>query len=97
MAITLALYLTLYLGMLFSIVLGFAQVIMSFIIIYHFKKLGEFSKLLFITYLILTSTILFLIATDNYGDINFIMQFAVIPMLLAFFHLYITYRIKNEL
>ncbi|WP_136465086.1 hypothetical protein [Flagellimonas onchidii] len=95
--LTLVLYLTVYLGLLFSIVLGGVQVIMSLIMLYNFKKLSETNKVLFIIYLIPTATILVLIATDNYGDINYIMKFAVIPMMLAFLHLYITYRIKNEL
>lgn len=92
---------TIYLGLLFLIPLGIAQIIMGIYMIYNEKKLTKkISKLL--TFYILTSTSvlisLFFIYTSFFtnGDGLFIL-IMIISILLAFLHLYITYLINNNL
>lgn len=94
--ITTILYTTIYLGLLFSIILGFAQVIMSLFILYNFKSLTQVTKALFILYLIPTAVVLTLIILDSYGNLDSLVEIIAFPMTLAFLHLYITYRIKNQ-
>lgn len=94
--ITIILYATVYLGMLFSMVLGFAQVLMSIFIIINFQSLTQITKALFLIYLIPTCTILILIILDKYGDLDSMLEIIAIPMSLALLHLYITYRIKID-
>ena len=96
--ITAVLYLTLYLGMLFSMILGFVQVIMSVDILTRFGELNQKVKKLFVIYLVGTSTILTLIITqfvELFKDFGLFIYF-IIPSLLALLHLYITYLISRE-
>ena len=96
--ITVVLYLTVYFGMLFSMVLGFAQVIISLYILTEFNKLKKNTKILFSFYLIGTVSILTLIFTDRvtlYKDFGLLVYF-IIPSILALIHLYITYLISRE-
>ncbi len=94
---TLILYLTFYLGALFQIVLGAVQVLMSLYIITRFKSLTPLLKQLFSIYVVLTTVVLALIFTESANNNLWIAVHLVVPMLIAIFHLYITYRIKNEL
>ncbi|SHH26139.1 hypothetical protein [Winogradskyella jejuensis] len=93
-SITAALYLIVYLGMLFSMVLGAAQILMSLVILYYFKTLSKTTKILFAFYLILAASVLSLVYLNSVFD-NVLLYFGL-PMLTALFHLYITYRIKIE-
>jgi hypothetical protein len=92
--VTLLLYLTLYLGMIFQIVLGTMQVLMSIYILTKYNTLEKKTKSLFIIYLIATVTTLVLIASGLTLNNGLFMIHLIIPMLIAFFHLYITYKIK---
>lgn len=99
MVITTAiLYLTVYFGMLFSMLLGFSQVIISTYIITEFDKLSKNIKIWFSIYLTGTVSILTLIFTDTvtlHKDIGLVIYF-IIPSILALLHLYITYLISKE-
>lgn len=92
--ITLLLYLTIYFGMIFQIVLGITQVLMSIYILSKYNGLEKKTKLLFKIYMTLTITVLSIIGSGVIANTGFIAIYLVIPMLLAFFHLYITYQIK---
>ncbi len=92
--ITLLLYLTIYFGMIFQIVLGITQVLMSIYILSKYNGLEKKTKLLFKIYMTLTITVLSIIGSGVIANTGFILIYLVIPMLLAFFHLYITYQIK---
>ena len=95
---TAVLYLTYYFGMLFSIVLGFAQVIISLCILSEYKTLPKNIKIWFSVYLTGTVSILTLIFTNTitlHKDIGLLIYF-IIPSILALLHLYITYLISKE-
>lgn len=94
--ITILLYLTLYLGMLFQMVLGVGQVLMSLYMLYNYNKLEKQIKFLFNIYLVSVVTILSVIAFGKIISTGFITIHLIIPMLIAFFHLYITYKIKES-
>ena len=96
---TLLLYFTFWGGILAHIILGAIQLIMSISIIIHFKKQSKIVRTLFTTYVITTITITILFRTlKNNGDggLDFIFLWMIITMLLALFHLYITYKIKTS-
>ena len=82
--------------MLFQIVLGGMQVLMSIFILIKYEHLSKEVKPLFITYLILTASILTIIFSGIVKYEGYVLVYFVIPMLIAFFHLYITYEIKNH-
>ncbi|MEM9678840.1 MAG: hypothetical protein AAF901_00840 [Bacteroidota bacterium] len=95
----LVLYFTIYLGMLFSMILGATQILMSIIILIKFKTLSTLVKKLFITYLILTLLLLVVLTKTMYSDFtgNYGLLFwFVIPMILACYHVFITYKIKTS-
>lgn len=96
---TLLLYLTFYGGIMAQIVLGIVQVIMSVLILFNYSKLSISLKKLFITYLILAISaisIYIINLTIGESDLSFFILFTVATMLIAFFHLYITYKIKKS-
>lgn len=80
--------------MIFQIVLGITQVLMSIYILSKYNGLEKKTKLLFKIYMTLTITVLSIIGSGVFANTGFIAIYLVIPMLLAFFHLYITYQIK---
>jgi len=96
--LTLALYITINYGMLFQIVLGSIQVLMGIYILSNYNSLNKKTKSLFNLYMLLTIVILSLIFYGNVDDggIWWLLIYLVIPMLLAFLHLYITYKIKQS-
>lgn len=96
---TLILYLTVILGMAFQIILGCIQVLMSLYILTHFKSLDRKLKPLFIFYISITTVILILIVTNNYNNwysTNGTLLWIILPMTLAFLHLFITYKIYKS-
>jgi hypothetical protein len=93
--INLLLYLTIYFGMIFQIFLGAVQVLMSIYIFTKYNSLDKRIKPLFIAYVVLTVIILSLITSGLIVNTGFITVYLIIPMLLAFFHLYITYKIRS--
>ena len=94
--ITLVLYLTFFLGALFQMVLGVVQILMSIYILTKLKNLNYYLKLLFSIYCILTSIVLILIFTVSVSHNLIVAVYLVIPMLIAFFHLFITYKIRQQ-
>ncbi|WP_243471045.1 hypothetical protein [Winogradskyella sp. MH6] len=97
--ITLLLYLTFYFGFMAQIVLGIAQITMSILILFNYSKLSISLKKLFITYLILAISAISIYViklTIDKSDFSFFLLFTVATMLLALFHLYITYKIQQS-
>ena len=94
------LFLTVYFGMIFLIVLGLFQVVSSLIIASDFRKLTSKSKQLFITYSVLTiSYFIIMLVTDYMRSNNDFIQFLTwifIPVLLSFLHLHITYLMHKS-
>ena len=94
------LYITVYLGLIFQILLGAIQVIMAIIIAFNITKLTKRAKRLFQIYSITTITFLLLFLTDYIklnNDLYELITWIIIPQTLAFLHLYITYLIyKTE-
>ena len=100
MIITGVLYLTIYLGLIFQIALGTIQVIMTIYMLFHFSTYNRKVKQLLKIYTFLTTIVLTLIFTNYYAnthnDFYQILLWAVIPLSLAFLHLYITYLIQKQ-
>ena len=91
------LYITIYFGLIFQILLGTVQVIMAIIIAFNYSKLTVKTKRLFIIYSFATSIVLTLIFfTDYLNSTNYLIHWIIIPQMLAFFHLYITYLIYKS-
>lgn len=97
--ITLLLYFTFWGGIMAQTLLGVLQIVMSVYILVHFNQLSRIIKTLFITYIIATiSTIgLFKITSNNGGEgLGLMFICIIVSMILAIFHLYITYKIKKS-
>lgn len=94
------LFLTVYFGMLFLMVLGLFQIIASINIACELKKFTSKVKKLFIVYSAITITFLILIATTSLmtsnNDFVQFLFWLLIPVSLAFLHLYITYLIQKQ-
>lgn len=90
---TTALYLTFWGGILAEIVLGLIQIIISLYIIYRFHKLNRKIMTLFVIYIIATIG-----SVTFFSAINFkhIFMWVIVSMSLAFFHLYITFKIHKS-
>ena len=102
--------LTPYLALLFQIVLGYVQLTLFLYFLIRIKQFRQADQRLIISYgiLLLLYAIAFLLLNE-YDRLFFISVFfvlfiedtfirvfvMVIPMLLAGFHLYITYRLRN--
>ncbi len=90
-----------YFGLMFLIILGAAQVLMSTIIAFNYSKLNRKGKIKFIIYSIFT--LIILISTQlsfneklYYNDTIFIV-IMITSIILAFLHLNITYQLyKSE-
>lgn len=96
--ITILLWFTFWGGILSQIVLGIVQVVMSLSIMVQFKKLSKNIQSLFMVYVILTiSIILFYwqITNNGNGGIELMFTFVIVTLILALFHLYITFKIRN--
>lgn len=94
--ITILLCFTFWGGIIALPILGLIQIIMSLIIIFHYKNLKKSIKILFIIYVILTlsSTKLFeLVELDFFAGM---ILFAISSLFLASFHVYITYKISIQ-
>jgi|GEM_PF-2634447 len=88
--------LTIYLGLLFLIPLGIAQVIMSVIIYNNLKQYNQQIKNQFIIYVSITSIILIGIVLSSLDVIDikyFFIHGMTISIIMAFLHLNITYLI----
>ena len=100
--INVLLYFAIFPGMLFQIVLGIVQVIMAIIIAFHLKELTLKTRNLFYIYSIVTMIMLSLYAYHYIADIRnhgnyYLAIYFIIPICLAFLHLYITYLINRNL
>lgn len=96
--ITILLYFTFWGGIIAQPVLGLIQIGISFYIIGHFNALPKFIKGLFITYGVLTTAIVMLLrlmAQSHDAGFAIMSLWILVTLCLAFFHLYITYKIKH--
>ncbi|WP_299246820.1 hypothetical protein [uncultured Aquimarina sp.] len=95
--ITLLLYLTIYLGLLAQIPLGFIQFVLALSILGHWKQLNSLSKKLILTYwsLFVSYWLAFAIMGNSLNDLWFIF-YSIIPMSIASYFVYITYQIKKS-
>ena len=97
--ITILLWFTFWGGMIAKIVLGIVQIAMSIVIMIQFKKLSKNIQRLFMIYVILTTSIILLfrqISNNTNGGIELMFMFIIVSLILALFHLYITYKIRNH-
>ena len=95
--ITIVLYFTLWGGVIAHITLCVIQIAMSMVMIYHFKELSKSIQQLFIIYNTITvsSVLLFIyISHISNRDFELMILFMITTMILAVFHLIITYKIK---
>src|SRR5690606_19312614 len=93
---------TFFLALMFQVLLGAVQILIFIYLLYQFKKFSPRGQKLIITYgiLVIFYAIVFLLQNEyNEFFINDILTgvfIALIPMLLAGFHVYITYQLKNN-
>lgn len=85
---------TIYLGLLFLIPLGIAQIIMTFILFKNKSKLTKEISTLLLNYVIFTTIVLIIFLLIYFSIITskeeLVIALMVISVILAFFHLYIT-------
>lgn len=96
---TTLLFLTFWGGIIVIYVLALIQIIMSIKIIIRFKTLNPFIKLLFNTYVIATISLLIIFKTlinSGFNTLSLMFVWIFVSMGLAYFHLYITYKIKKD-
>ena len=80
-----------FFGLLFSIILGAAQVIMALIIAYNIKKLNTRGKTKFGIYVLFSSIVLMLIKIMPNPNDDIVIITLALCVLLALLHLNITY------
>ena len=101
LAITLALYLTVFLGMYAQIILGPLQLLLALIVSFkYYKNLNKTLKNYLLAYWI-TAAISLIIAylswTHSTANDYIIITVFVIPMLIACYFVYVTYKITQHL
>ena len=82
-----------------QIILGAIQVLMSITIMIHFAEQSKIVKKLFIIYIMTTVSIIILFRIIGQyvdGGFGFVFLWIIVTMLLAIFHLYITYKIQKS-
>lgn len=96
--ITLLLYLTIYLGLLAQIPLGFIQFVLALSILGHWKKLNLLSKRLISIYwfLFISYWIAFYILNQSFETMYGLIFYAIIPMSIASYFVFATYQIKKS-
>ncbi|WP_299258021.1 hypothetical protein [uncultured Aquimarina sp.] len=97
--ITLLLYLTVYLGLLAQIPLGFIQFILALSILSRWKELNPLSKKLISIYwfLFISYWLAFYLLNQSFENTYGLIFYAVIPMGIASYFVYTTYQIKKEI
>lgn len=90
--ITLVLYLTFWLGIMAQVLLGGLQIICAIVIALNYKRLSPQVKVLFLTYSVLTISVVTAFGINN----EFFYVLWLGSGVLAFFFLYITYLIKMK-
>lgn len=93
--ITVLLCFTLWGGIIALPILGLSQIIMSCIIAMHMKRINKTTKLLFITYITSTISLILFFKTISKASLEILFLWILISIILACFHLYITYKIKK--
>lgn len=95
--ITLLLYITVYLGLLAQIPLGIIQFVLACSILAHWKKLNSISKKLIVSYWSFFALywITFFVFNQNFESLFGLFFFSVIPMSIASYFVYVTYKIKK--
>lgn len=97
--ITVLLIFTFWGGIIALPILGIIQIALSLRIIEESKSLNGFIKKLFISYIITTAASILLIKYINqyyFNQLEIMFLWVIISIALAFFHLFITYKIKQS-
>jgi len=96
-SLTLALYLTILLGMYAQVVLGAVQIILAFVLLAHWKKLYAKSQRLLNVYLFIVLVYGTYMAyfTPSFNDAISILLFFIIPMIIATYFVYVTHQIQQ--
>ena len=97
--ITLSLFFTLYLGMLFQIILGITQILTAFYVTYNFyKALDSINQKRIIAYWItITINLTLVLFTSNFWDIQGAIFLFFIPMIIASLFLKLLSIITKEI
>ncbi|MHA7059649.1 hypothetical protein ACWGOQ_0020655 [Aquimarina sp. M1] len=95
--ITLLLYLTVYLGLLAQIPLGFIQFVLALFILTRWKKLNPLSKRLISIYwlLFISYWLAFYFLNKSFEFVYGLIFYAVIPMSIASYFVYTTFKINK--
>ncbi|WP_103863658.1 hypothetical protein [Aquimarina sp. I32.4] len=93
--LTLALYLTIYLGLIAQIFLGGIQIILASILLFYWKKLDKEQKKHLITYACLVVLYGLLSLTSISTSDLALLYLVIVPMSIAGYFVYVTYKIKN--
>ena len=92
---TTLLFLTFWGGILAELILAIIQISISIYLIIHFDTLSTINKSLFISYLILTISLSIIFYTLD-CDLALMFMWIIVSMILAYFHLYLTYKIQKS-
>lgn len=95
--ITLFLYLTVYLGLIAQIPLGFIQCVLAISVLSYWKKMNPLSKNLIGMYwfLFISYWITFSILKESINNDIWFLFYAIIPMSIASYFVYVTYTINQ--
>ena len=94
--ITILLSLTFWGGIIALPILGTIQIVTSIIIINKFKKITKTNQVLFISYTILTVSLIIFFKQLKSEELGVLFMWAIVSLFLACFHLYITYKISKS-
>ncbi|MDH7444827.1 hypothetical protein [Aquimarina sp. 2201CG14-23] len=93
--ITLLLYITVYFGLLAQVLLGLIQIIIALNMLFNWNSFSKKNKIHLGSYFLLVITYGLILLTDI-GNTSFILIYlTVVPMSIAAYFVYITYRIKK--
>ena len=98
--ITLVLYLTIYFGLLFQILLGLIQIFSALSLFYYWKNISKSSKAKVLYYWVFVAVYFLLCITieNLYNDtIPYIIGLILLPLSIASYFLYTLKRINKEL
>ncbi|MDP5229636.1 MAG: hypothetical protein NWQ38_04530 [Cellulophaga sp.] len=95
---TLLLYLTFYLGLTVQIVLGLIQILTSIYFTFNTKVFKKLKNELLLYWILVALYVVFILIVQNSGISGFtsgLIYFAIIPMGIASYFLYITWKVNK--
>lgn len=95
---TLFLYITVYLGMLFQMVLGAVQIVLAIIISNNYKQLEQSSRKRIVLYwiFVMIDTVLIVLNNQYGNDLGNGITLLLIPMLIAGYFYYVTANLNSD-